>query len=65
MKNPIMGSMIMEVMIIKKNLLITLGSALALFIYGYLASTVGHDHSSHSSGNVHIEEEYSHGDHSH
>ena len=48
----------------KKNLFITLAIALTLFIYGYLASTVGHDHSSHSSGNAHVEEEHSHSDHS-
>lgn len=42
----------------KKNLLITFGIALALFIYGYLASTVGHDHSSHGHENTQIEKEH-------
>jgi len=55
----------MEVMIIKKNLLITLGITIALFIYGYLASIAGHDHSSHSHGNAQVEEKHSHSDHSH
>ena len=50
----------------KKNLLITFAAALALFFYGYLASTVGHDHDSH--GDSHVEEKYEdhgHGDHEH
>jgi len=41
----------------KKNLLITLGIAGALFIYGYLASNAGHDHGSHGHGNAEIEED--------
>ncbi len=49
----------------KKNLFITLAIALTLFIYGYLASTAGHDHSSHSPRNAHVAEEHSHSDHSH
>ena len=48
-----------------KNLLITFGIALALFIYGYLASTAGHDHSSHSPGNVEVKEVHNHSGHSH
>ena len=47
----------------KKNLLITFAAALALFFYGYLASTVGHDHDSH--GGSHVEEEHGHSDHDH
>jgi len=49
----------------KKNLLITLVITLALFIYGYIASTVGHDHSSHSNGNTQVEEEHADHDHDH
>ena len=47
----------------KKRILTAIGMALVLFIYGYLSSTVGHDHSSHSPGNIQIEEE--HGEHEH
>jgi len=50
----------------KKSILITVGMALVLFIYGYLASTAGHDHGSHGQGNGHVEEEQSdHGEHEH
>ena len=48
-----------------KNILICFGMALALFMYGYLASTVGHDHSSHSQGNAQVEEDHGHSGHSH
>jgi len=66
MKNPIMEIMrINKRGTMKKNLLITLGITLVLFIYGYLASIAGHDHSSHSQGNAQVEEVHSHSDHSH
>jgi hypothetical protein len=35
----------------KKTLFQSLGMALTLFLYGYLLSMVGHDHSSHNKGN--------------
>jgi len=44
----------------KKSIFIAIGMALALFVYGYIASTAGHDHSKHSN-----EAEHSHSDHSH
>ena len=44
----------------KKSLLISIGMAFVLFVYGYFASTVGHDHSQHGQ-----EAEHSHSDHSH
>ena len=50
----------------KKSILIAIGMALVLFIYGYLASTAGHDHSSHGQGNTQVEEgqsDHGHGDH--
>jgi len=50
----------------KKNLFITFGIAIALLIYGYLASSAGHDHSRHSHGNTQVKEEHTdhgHGDH--
>ena len=49
----------------KKSILTAIGMTLVLLIYGYLASAVGHDHSSHSQGNIQVEEEHSHSDHSH
>ena len=47
-----------------KTLLIALGLAVVLFIYGYVASTVGHDHSKHS-GEGPNESGHSHEDHDH
>ena len=50
----------------KKSILTAIGMALVLFIYGYFASTAGHDHSSHEK--QHVEEGHgnqSHGDHDH
>ena len=49
--------------IMKKSVLTAIGMALVLLIYGYLASAVGHDHSSHSQGNTQVENE--HVDHGH
>jgi len=46
----------------KKNLLITFGIALVLLIYGYLASTAGHDHNQHDQK---AEHSHSERDHSH
>jgi len=40
----------------KKNILVAMGIALVLFIYGYLASSAGIDHSSHNHGNTQVEE---------
>ena len=47
-----------------KTFLIALGLVLVLFIYGYVASTVGHDHSKHSGEGHHVSE-HSHGEHDH
>ena len=47
-----------------KTFLIALGLAVVLFIYGYVASTVGHDHSQHS-GEKPTESGHSHEDHDH
>lgn len=44
-----------------KTILIALGMAAILFIYGYFFSTAGHDHSSH--GKVSTEEENHTSDH--
>lgn len=43
-----------------------IGMAVILFFYGYLLSTAGHDHASHSTQN-HMEEEsgHSHNGHAH
>jgi len=48
----------------KKNLFITFGIAIALFIYGYLASKVGHDHKSHEKTQSQEKQE-SHSEHQH
>jgi len=49
----------------KKSILTAIGMAIVLLIYGYLASTVGHDHSSHSHGNAQVEEEHIDHEHNH
>ena len=49
----------------KKTIFIALGMALALFLYGYLASTVGHDHSSHGYENTQVQEEHTEHEHQH
>ena len=52
----------------KKNILIAIGIAFGLFIYGYLASTAGHDHDSHGHDKVQVNADHSeqgHGDHEH
>lgn len=38
----------MEVKYVMKNLLIMLAMGAGLFVYGYVLSTAGHDHSEHS-----------------
>ena len=48
--------------IMGKNLLITFGLAIVLFIYGYLASSVGHDHSQHDEK---VEQSHNEHDHNH
>lgn len=47
-----------------KTFLIVLGLAVVLFIYGYVASLAGHDHSKHS-GEEHKPSGHSHEDHEH
>ncbi len=37
----------------KKTLFLALSMAGVLFLYGYLASSAGHDHSAHGGGNDH------------
>jgi len=52
----------------KKNILVTMGMALALFVYGYLASSVGHDHDSHGADQGEVKEQHSgqsHDEHEH
>jgi len=57
----------------KKTILIALGMAGGLFLYGYLASSVGHDHSAHGEKGQHAQETVSsenskhsvHGEHEH
>ena len=48
----------------KKMFFIAVGMGIALFVYGYIFSTVGHDHSSHST-NAPMESVQAHTDHSH
>ncbi len=48
----------------RKSIIVALGMAGALFLYGYVLSTSGHDHGSH--GKVHNEEKQdSHTEHQH
>lgn len=48
----------------RRSILITLGMAALLLLYGYVLSTSGHDHGSH--GEVHNEEKQdSHSEHQH
>jgi len=47
-----------------KTFLTALGLAVVLFIYGYAASTLGHDHSKHS-GQGHQASGHSQEDHEH
>lgn len=45
----------------KKSLLIAFTMACVLFVYGWLASSMGHDHSAHNgSERIHSEEEHHH-----
>lgn len=53
-----------------KSFLIAVGMGIALFVYGYVLSTVGHDHSSHSHSTINQAEmgtdhAHDHGDHEH
>jgi hypothetical protein len=40
-----------------KTFLQALGMAVALFLYGYLFSTAGHDHSAHQHAGSHSQDE--------
>ncbi len=49
----------------KKSILIALGMAVLLFIFGYLLSTVGHDHSKHGGDTGHHDVHMDNGEHEH
>ena len=49
-----------------KSVLIAIGMGIALFVYGYTLSTVGHDHSSHSAEDpAQADRPHDHADHDH
>jgi len=50
-----------------KNLLIMLAMGAGLFVYGYVLSTVGHDHSEHSHNDSEQQQMHNdgHGEHQH
>lgn len=47
----------------KKTILIVIGIAVVLFVFGYFLSTAGHDHSKHGSEGNHHESHMEEGDH--